>query len=176
MKVTDYYRTLGVDFDASIKDIRNAYRLKAKKYHPDLNPSIKDSDSFIMVTEAYQYLLEKHKYLKKLNKILNDKESFDENWKAGKRRKAQQYARRHAQMKAEQFEKSYLYKSALLISSVYDYFIFVVGILAIILSIYGMITKIMIGEFTVETIIVTVFSCILGFLFVFFTYKKVLRV
>ncbi|AHJ66072.1 DnaJ C-terminal domain-containing protein [Granulibacter bethesdensis] len=36
--MADPYETLGVRKDASAKDIRDAYRRLAKKYHPDVNP------------------------------------------------------------------------------------------------------------------------------------------
>ena len=39
--VKDYYEVLGVPRDASEKDIRQAYRRLARKYHPDVNPGDK---------------------------------------------------------------------------------------------------------------------------------------
>src|SRR5580693_5415408 len=53
----DYYETLGVDRKAVQKDIRQAYRKLARKYHPDLNPGDKSSEEkFKQVQEAYDVI------------------------------------------------------------------------------------------------------------------------
>lgn len=53
----DYYKTLGVDKKASEKEIKDAYRKLARKYHPDANPGNKQSEEkFKEVSEAYEVL------------------------------------------------------------------------------------------------------------------------
>src|SRR5207245_6877111 len=53
----DYYELLGVPRKASAKDIRNAFRKLARKYHPDLNPGDKSSEEkFKQLQEAYDVL------------------------------------------------------------------------------------------------------------------------
>ncbi|MBM3461499.1 MAG: tetratricopeptide repeat protein [Armatimonadetes bacterium] len=39
--VRDYYKVLGVAPTSSAEDIRKAYRMLSKKYHPDLNPDLR---------------------------------------------------------------------------------------------------------------------------------------
>jgi molecular chaperone DnaJ len=53
----DYYDLLGVPRKAAQKEIRQAYRKLARKYHPDLNPGDKSSEEkFKQVQEAYDVL------------------------------------------------------------------------------------------------------------------------
>ena len=86
MNFVDYYKLLGIDKTATPKDIKNAYRKLARKYHPDLNPKDKDAKkNFQQINEA--------------NEVLNDPE---------KRKKYDQYGKdwQHS----EQFEKSKQYQ------------------------------------------------------------------
>jgi len=82
MDFVDYYKILGIDKSAAPKDIKNAYRKLARKFHPDLNPNDKDAKkNFQQINEA--------------NEVLSDPE---------KRKKYDQYGKdwQHA----EQFEKA----------------------------------------------------------------------
>ena len=62
MASNDYYKTLGVEKNASDDEIKSAYRKLAKKYHPDLN---KDNpaaaEKFKEINEAYEVLSDKQK-------------------------------------------------------------------------------------------------------------------
>ena len=57
MEFRDYYSTLGVAKTATTKEIKQAYRKLARKYHPDVNPGDKAAETrFKEISEAYEVL------------------------------------------------------------------------------------------------------------------------
>ena len=53
----DYYEVLGVGKNAGDSEIKKAYRVLAKKYHPDMNPGDKEAEKkFKEASEAYAIL------------------------------------------------------------------------------------------------------------------------
>lgn len=56
-KLTEAYRVLGVAMDADESTIKKAYRSKAKRLHPDLNPSAEAKAKFIELDKAYDYIM-----------------------------------------------------------------------------------------------------------------------
>ena len=61
MNEKDYYAILGVDKDASAKDIQKAFQLKARKLHPDINKEPDAEERFKEVSEAYAVLSDEQK-------------------------------------------------------------------------------------------------------------------
>lgn len=76
MAFIDYYKVLELDKNASEKDIKNAYRKLARKYHPDLNPNDEEANKkFQQLNEANEVLSDTEKR-KKYDK-------YGENWQHG---------------------------------------------------------------------------------------------
>ena len=58
----DYYEVLGIGRDADDAAIKKAYRVLAKKYHPDMNPGDKEAEKkFKEASEAYAVLSDPEK-------------------------------------------------------------------------------------------------------------------
>lgn len=75
MNYKDYYKTLGVEKNATQKEIKKAFRKKAAQYHPDKNQGDKAAE-------------EKFKEVNEANEVLSDAEkrkkydTLGENWQA----------------------------------------------------------------------------------------------
>lgn len=96
MDFIDYYEILGVKKTASEKEIKDAYRKLARKYHPDLNPDNKEAEL-------------KFKQINEANEVLSDPENrkkydqYGENWKHGEEfEKARQQQQRQYQGRSQQ--------------------------------------------------------------------------
>jgi DnaJ-class molecular chaperone len=57
----DFYKLLGLSRDASLKEIKKAYRQKSLEYHPDKNKEEGAADKFAEIARAYEVLSDEDK-------------------------------------------------------------------------------------------------------------------
>jgi curved DNA-binding protein CbpA len=57
----DYYAVLELPENATDEDIRKAFRIMAKKYHPDVNASQDAEARFLLIHKAYEVLMDRQK-------------------------------------------------------------------------------------------------------------------
>ena len=87
--MNNYYEELGVNRKASKSEIKSAYRLLAKKHHPDKGG---DKEKFLKIQSAWEVLndpIEKNIYDNKLSLMNNYKESDNKTW--GEKVKSNRY-------------------------------------------------------------------------------------
>jgi hypothetical protein len=109
--MNDYYQVLGIQPGASLNEIKLAYRKKASRLHPDINPSPTAHEDFIALSEAYEYLLRE-----KTGKVYNNNTNQYTSRPAGYseeelRNQARERAKQSARMKYQEFVNSDYYKS-----------------------------------------------------------------
>jgi len=94
----DYYKTLGVDKNATQKDIKTSYRKMARKYHPDLNPNNKDAKkNFQQINEANEVLSDPEKRKKY--------DQYGEDWKhADEFKNAGQYQEQSSESQRQRYQ------------------------------------------------------------------------
>jgi curved DNA-binding protein len=61
MDYKDYYKIMGLNRDASAKDVKIAYRRLARKYHPDISKEPNAEEKFKELGEAYEVLKDPEK-------------------------------------------------------------------------------------------------------------------
>jgi len=104
MTLTEYYRLLGINTEADAEEIKKAFRVKAKMYHPDLNPDPGAQDAFIRIHTAYEMVMA-HLQGKRMKGYYQEPVSFAAAEVAMRRQAMKNRAENYARMKYEEFVK-----------------------------------------------------------------------
>ena len=134
MTISDYYRILDLEYGSSVEEIKKAYRVKARKYHPDINPSPDAIDKFVEATEAYEFLISNY------SKIISGEEEFRrvmEEWKKYRQSNARRRATVYARTSYSQFKNTKFYRTTRILDATAIFFSLVFSVVVLITSVYG---------------------------------------
>ena len=140
MRLSEYYQVLDLPLNSSFNDIKKAYRRKARQYHPDINHSPDARNKFILVTEAYDFLIRNH------NKILKDEEAYRqamENWRKYRQDKTRQRARAYSHASYVRFKKSEFYRTTRIFDGTTIIFGLILSITMLIYTVAGYIYRVL---------------------------------
>jgi len=139
MLISEYYALLGIPANSSVEDVKKAYRKKARLYHPDINPSTDAKDKFIIVTEAYDFIMESRK-----EGILDDQDYFRivEDWRKFRQERSRQRAQYYARSSFERFKSSRYYRSTKILNVSTVIFVFAVAVMVLIFTVLGYILRV----------------------------------
>lgn len=133
-----YYKILGLRSDATLDQLKKAYRIKARLYHPDLNSREDAAEIFIIINEAYEYL---DKYIRNNRGAKVSREDLIREWQDYRRDEARKRAYKHANSKYSDFTKSKTYKTSMILNKAQLYINLSVAIFVITMAVAGYIIK-----------------------------------
>lgn len=134
MTVSDYYQLLGLPYGSSPDEIKKAYRHKARLYHPDINPEPEAKNKFILVTEAYEFLIANY------NKISNKEDDYlqaMEDWRKYRQDRSRKRATAYARSSYSNFKNTRFYKTTRIFDRTTIYFSFAISIMVLAYTIFG---------------------------------------
>jgi hypothetical protein len=138
MTTTDYFNILGISVNSSVDEIKKAYRIKARLYHPDINPSPDAKDLFINATEAYEFLIANH------DKLRSDDVAYKkamEDWRKYRQDRSRKRAKAYAHTSYSTFKNTSFYKTTRIFDGTTILISFVISIMTLIYTVYGYIYR-----------------------------------
>jgi hypothetical protein len=136
--MADYCKILGLPPDPTPQEIKIAYRKLARQFHPDINHSPDAKDKFILITEAYEFLITNQ------SKLKEDSDAFDkamEDWRIYRQDRSRKRAKVYAGTSYNKFRNTKLYKSTKILDSTPIIFSFIISIIVILFTIFGYIFR-----------------------------------
>ncbi len=143
MSASNYYDLLEIPRTATVQQIRKAYRAKAKIYHPDMNMHSNSHMHFLILTQAYETLIDPNKrHVYDMALISNSEHMLTyEQWKEIERRKIREeeaIAHQEFLRKKELFQHSVYFKPAKVLLFVAPIITYLVSISIILVCIWLM--------------------------------------
>jgi len=166
-----YYRILEIPGNSTDADIKAAYRRLAKLYHPDKSGDPLSRDKFIDVNEAYEVLMNRDAYVRdavlryQKRKVAqeNMQRKYGRDYAAGARERAMG----NADLRFKDFEKSSVYKTAVVINSAANYVFIGIGVIMIVSPFVGYYKEAVYGRTDGREAEFHIFPILLGILFLY---------
>jgi hypothetical protein len=139
MTRSDYYHVLGLPDRSTIEEIKKAYRIKARQYHPDINPDPDAKDCFIAVTEAYEFLVAYH------DKAKSDDEVYRqamEDWRKYRQEQARRRAYAYARTSYTRFRNTNFYKTTRIFDGTTVIFSLILSVILNLYIVFGYIYRV----------------------------------
>lgn len=128
----NYFEVLGISEVADQAEVKRAYRKLAKEWHPDKSSSPRSAEVFILINEAYQFLLDddrraSHRLRPGSSARRAQQKRREERYKAWvdkQQYEARKRAAEQARNSYDEFLSSRLYRTAMAMNRAYDYVFF----------------------------------------------------
>ncbi|MGI6319817.1 MAG: J domain-containing protein [Bacteroidales bacterium] len=157
-----YLQVLGVPLNVSEEELKKAFRQKAKLLHPDVNSSENAHEQFVLLTEAYEYMLH---YIQ--NKHVRTHQKTATQWDEDRQRAAREKARQMAKMQYEEFINSDYYKTMVNVLKLGSLIFFGISFI-----IFSLLSLFLLSEEAYEPIIFTGMLSILSIVFFMLKLKE----
>lgn len=136
----DYYRVLGINPASDLSEVKAAFRSLARRSHPDVDKSAGAKERFVAILEAYEVLGDENSraaydrqrnLTQRRNDILESKEEAYREWFMRYQAQARENARKASDTTFNDFLNSPVYKTAMVLSRVYNYVFMFIGVFMI---------------------------------------------
>jgi hypothetical protein len=133
-----YYNVLGVTSHSSLNEVKKAFRIKAKELHPDVNRSTNAHEQFILLLQAYEYIvnLRTGKIFQNNTTSTKHYKSY-QRWQDNEAERARHRAEYYSRKRYDVFEDSEYYKNLTHLNTILDHIQFFFSLaMVIVLPVY----------------------------------------
>lgn len=172
MKIFEkYYHTLEIPSGSNDQEIKAAYRRLAKLYHPDRSGDPSTRDKFIDVNEAYEILLKRDAYIRDALLRYQKRKEAQNGMRNPRSREyaagARDRAAGNSYKRYAEFEKSPIYRTAVVMNSAINYAFVGIGLIMIISPFIAYYNEVTYGVPAGEEPQFHIFPVFLGILFLY---------
>lgn len=125
--IENYYSILGVNENSTLLEIKKAFRIKSKQLHPDVNKNLNANEAFILLLEAYEYIINQKTGKTVINLEKKDTNSnSSQHWQDNYTERAKHRAEYYAKNNYKEFEKSEYFKKSTSAAIVFGHLAYIV--------------------------------------------------